>query len=426
MREEESDYRSMDITCEAIRRYQENRIRHTLPSLTVPWSWEAWEATFAHADPLKAVRPREEIAALVQSAFALGFSVYQIHLMLEIPMEVIRELLDLKIPKDDVRVRMRANFVEVFFKVMGEMTRNGFVYLDPKDPRVDQYAKDVDDTVTALMGIPEVCSPEEGQRQRDWLERRNREAEAVDRYLEILVLRLTSSEPQDNAVAADTSMGAVTAVLSEMGLATLPDQPATDPASPGHLRRLIEERLAAAPALALTLDPAPTRGEVDLPSLDAIFVARPPPSSKPSAGAASGTIQIDRAARDEAHTELGKAGEKYVVMVESLRLREEGREDLAKKVRWTAQKDGDGAGYDVESFNADGSPRLIEVKTTTGDIRTPFYLTINELRVSSENAHAYWLYRVFDFRKSGAIYLIQGDLRNCGLDLQPTAYRASL
>jgi len=40
-------------------------------------------------------------------------------------------------------------------------------------------------------------------------------------------------------------------------------------------------------------------------------------------------------------------------------------------------------GYDVASFNADGSRRLIEVKTTNGGISTSFFVTANEVCVSS-------------------------------------------
>lgn len=55
-------------------------------------------------------------------------------------------------------------------------------------------------------------------------------------------------------------------------------------------------------------------------------------------------------------------------------LRTAGRDDLARKVRWVSEEDGDGAGYDIASFAPDGFPRLIEVKTTNGWERTPFHI----------------------------------------------------
>ena len=45
-------------------------------------------------------------------------------------------------------------------------------------------------------------------------------------------------------------------------------------------------------------------------------------------------------------------------------------------------KTNDLAGYDILSFNDDGSERYIEVKTTKGGKRTEFYLTANELAYS--------------------------------------------
>jgi Domain of unknown function (DUF3883) len=51
---------------------------------------------------------------------------------------------------------------------------------------------------------------------------------------------------------------------------------------------------------------------------------------------------------------------------------------LASKVKWVAQEDGDGAGYDILSFSPNGQERFLEVKTTVGHQRTPFFLSRNE------------------------------------------------
>ena len=59
-----------------------------------------------------------------------------------------------------------------------------------------------------------------------------------------------------------------------------------------------------------------------------------------------------------------------------------GRTDLAQRIRWVSHVDGDGAGYDIQSYEIDGDERLIEVKTTNGWERTPFHITRNELAVS--------------------------------------------
>ncbi|MGY6523521.1 MAG: protein NO VEIN domain-containing protein [Mongoliitalea sp.] len=57
----------------------------------------------------------------------------------------------------------------------------------------------------------------------------------------------------------------------------------------------------------------------------------------------------------------------------------------------------------------------MEVKTTRSDISRPFYLTRNELEVSSKNPENYFLYRLFDFDSNlnrGKCYVIAGDLTN--------------
>ena len=76
-----------------------------------------------------------------------------------------------------------------------------------------------------------------------------------------------------------------------------------------------------------------------------------------------------------------------------------GRNDLARKVRWVSEEDGDGAGYDIASFAPDGRPRLIEVKTTNGWERTPFHITRNELAVAEERRSEWRLFRLWNFSR---------------------------
>jgi Domain of unknown function (DUF3883) len=66
-----------------------------------------------------------------------------------------------------------------------------------------------------------------------------------------------------------------------------------------------------------------------------------------------------------------------------------GRDDLAKDVRRVP--DGDGYGYDVKSFETDGQQRLLGVKTTCGNERTPFWMTKRECDVAAEEiAGEHW------------------------------------
>lgn len=109
--------------------------------------------------------------------------------------------------------------------------------------------------------------------------------------------------------------------------------------------------------------------------------------------------KFDVAGRDERNRELGRAGEELVLHHEREQLDRCGRSDLARSVRWVADEDGDGAGYDIASFTPEGRPRLIEVKTTTGWERTPFHISRNELEVSDRHAGDWRLMRVFDFAR---------------------------
>lgn len=60
--------------------------------------------------------------------------------------------------------------------------------------------------------------------------------------------------------------------------------------------------------------------------------------------------KYDVAERDARNRSLGKAGKERVFAHERANLKAAGRGDLAEKVRWTAMEDGDGAGFDIGSF----------------------------------------------------------------------------
>ena len=124
-------------------------------------------------------------------------------------------------------------------------------------------------------------------------------------------------------------------------------------------------------------------------------------------------------------SELGRAGEEWVRDQEERRLREAGRGDLATKVEWTSEEKGDGAGYDIRSFEADGTEIYIEVKTTSRGKSAPFVISRNEVSASRHFGDAYRIYRVFDFKRAPRHYVLSGAVEeNC--DLRPTAYEAKV
>jgi len=133
--------------------------------------------------------------------------------------------------------------------------------------------------------------------------------------------------------------------------------------------------------------------------------------------------KFDVAGRDDRNRALGRAGEERVLAHERSSLRSAGRDDLARKVRWISEEDGDGAGYDIASFAPDGHPRLIEVKTTNGWERTPFHITRNELAVADERRSEWHLFRMWDFARAPKAFELRPPL-DAHVSLIPETFQA--
>jgi len=135
--------------------------------------------------------------------------------------------------------------------------------------------------------------------------------------------------------------------------------------------------------------------------------------------------KFDPVERDRRNRSLGKAGEEFVIHIERRRLADAGRQDLARRVRWVAAEDGDGAGYDVLSFHPEGrGERPIEVKTTNGSARTPFFLTRNECALAAERPGDWTIYRVHLFATAPRIFTLAPPLEGA-VNLRPETWRAS-
>ena len=127
--------------------------------------------------------------------------------------------------------------------------------------------------------------------------------------------------------------------------------------------------------------------------------------------------------REARNTSLGAAGEKFVLEYEKTRLMSIEKFNFVDRIEQVSETRGDWAGYDIRSFNDNGSDRFIEVKTTRYGIETPFFVTKNELGFSTKNSLDYNLYRVFSFRKAPKLFMLQGRLdKVCTLD--PVQFRA--
>lgn len=134
--------------------------------------------------------------------------------------------------------------------------------------------------------------------------------------------------------------------------------------------------------------------------------------------------RFDVAGRDERNRSLGRAGEERVFHNERALLQQHGRDDLARRVRWVALEDGDGAGYDIASFMPDGRERLIEVKTTNGWQRTPFHISRNELEVANERRDNWHLFRLYEFARAPKAFKLRPPL-DAHVSLTATSFQAS-
>lgn len=129
------------------------------------------------------------------------------------------------------------------------------------------------------------------------------------------------------------------------------------------------------------------------------------------------------------NAECGTAGERFVIQIEKEVLSKNQRSDLAGKVRHVAQIEGDGTGYDVESYTLNGEFKYIEVKTTSGGKTSPFYMSANELKYAMYVGKNYYLYRVYDFDEesgSGKYYILTSEDITKNVKLEPTQFRVSV
>jgi len=134
--------------------------------------------------------------------------------------------------------------------------------------------------------------------------------------------------------------------------------------------------------------------------------------------------KFNPAERDFLNRRLGHDGEEMIFKFEQQRLRQVNRPDLAKKVRWISQEEGDGAGYDILSFDQKGRERFLEVKTTVGSKTAPFYLTRNELSFSKERPTEFRICRLYDFSKIPRMFEIAPPLDRF-VHLEPLSFEAS-
>jgi hypothetical protein len=162
-----------------------------------------------------------------------------------------------------------------------------------------------------------------------------------------------------------------------------------------------------------------------------LFVEKPAPKTK-NVGVKTSEFRSrkspDYGLIDSRNKKLGLEGELFILDQEIRGLRDAGRADLAEKVIHVSVIEGDGAGHDIKSYDVDGTPKFIEIKTTKGSGNTPFFISPNELEYSRQHPEGYHLYRLYEFEphsKTGKVFVLRGDLSS-QINLIPTQYKAEI
>jgi len=172
----------------------------------------------------------------------------------------------------------------------------------------------------------------------------------------------------------------------------------------------------------------------DMPLLDeatsgASFIEEMPALSTTTSTDRSRTTSTkpDYEKQQKQRTRIGNRGEAIVIDIEKKRLVEKGRADLAGAIKHISEES-DREGYDIFSYDEDGTPRHIEVKATTAsNLDRGFYISNNELE-KSKNLPNYYIYIVFSaLSKAPKILPIKKPaLHGTDFNLEPVAYHVTL
>ena len=182
------------------------------------------------------------------------------------------------------------------------------------------------------------------------------------------------------------------------------------------LYEVVAERLASDAQL-LSVAAADADRPIVVPEVDEILgVLTNPPAPQTADHPArerqppAKSYAVNYLEREAQNRSLGAAGEQFVLNFERARLESLGRGHLAGHIQHIAQTRGDGAGFDILSFEQSGAERLIEVKTTKYGRETPFFVSRNEVATSERHAPQYQLYRLFAFREAPRLFVLSGAL----------------
>lgn len=131
--------------------------------------------------------------------------------------------------------------------------------------------------------------------------------------------------------------------------------------------------------------------------------------------------KIDHKKKAAKNETVGALGEEFALRFEKWRLRD--HPTLAEKIVHVSKTD-DSKGYDILSFETNGDERFVEVKTTFGNVRTPFFISSAELAVAENIGKKYVILRVHELDADPKCFEIRAPFEG-KLILSPTTYMAT-
>jgi hypothetical protein len=193
----------------------------------------------------------------------------------------------------------------------------------------------------------------------------------------------------------------------------------------GALKAVVEAKAAETASDEVEVDaelPEPKQelalpAEIDFSSVLA-ELPKPKAASKSSSSGKGGPKKVDYKQKAHVSDAVGKLGEEFAIKYEEWRLR--GHPDLLKKLRHVSKED-DTAGYDIESFELDGTPRYVEVKSTLGPPETRFFMSAPELSCAESKGDQYVILRVANLTDGPSCCEIRYPFEGV-LDFVPTTF----
>lgn len=193
---------------------------------------------------------------------------------------------------------------------------------------------------------------------------------------------------------------------------------------------VIQERISNEHEL-LELIAKDVESSVAIPKVDDILqsMVDPPISRRQTSNRVKEAIspcqpkRVNYLAREAKNSAIGNVGEQFALNYERARLISIDKNNLANQVEQVSVSIGDSAGFDIHSYEKDGTDRFIEVKSTKYGKQTPFFISANEVHFSESHSDKYYLYRVFSLRQFPKLFYLKGAVQK-SCELEATQFMA--